>query len=47
MKENRGFTLVEVLTVLVILALIMVFAVPAILNVVNNSKKKSIWGIYR
>ncbi len=41
MKENRGFTLVEILAVIVVLALIMIFAIPAILNIVNQSKKKA------
>ncbi len=39
--NKKGFTLVELLAVIVILALIMVFAVPQILNVMNDSKKKN------
>lgn len=38
MKKN-GFTLVELLGVIVILAILLVVSVPIILNVVNNSKK--------
>lgn len=41
MKENKGFTLVELLAVIVILALIMLFAIPTILNTLNQSKKKA------
>lgn len=41
-KMNRkGFTLVELLAVIVVLAIVMVLAVPQILNQMNNSKKKS------
>ena len=36
--NNKGFTLVELLAVIVILALIMVIAIPNVLNTVNSSK---------
>ena len=38
MKKIRGFTLVELLAVIVILAIILVIAVPKIANVIENSK---------
>ena len=34
MKKRNGFTLVELLAVIVILAIILVIAVPKILNVI-------------
>ena len=42
MKEkNKGFTLVELLAVIVILALIGLIATPIILNVINDAKKQA------
>ena len=41
MKKKRGFTLVELLAVIVILAVILIIAVPRISEVINNSKKAS------
>ena len=41
MKNKKGFTLVEVLAVIVVLALLLVLAVPKILNVVENSDKNA------
>lgn len=41
MKRKKGFTLVELLAVIVILAVILVIAVPRITDVINNSKKAS------
>ena len=41
MKKKKGFTLVELLAVIVILAVILVIAVPRISEVINNSKKAS------
>ena len=38
MRNKKGFTLVELLAIIVILAVIMVIAVPKILDVVNGSK---------
>lgn len=40
-KNKKGFTLVELLAVIVVLAIIMVIAVPTILNNMNNAKIKS------
>ncbi len=41
MKKNKGFTLVELLAVIVILAIIALIATPAILRVIEDSRKKS------
>ena len=38
MKKKKGFTLIELLASLVILAFILVIAVPKIVNVIDNSK---------
>ena len=38
-KNNVGFTLVELLAIIVILAIIAVITVPIILNVIENSRK--------
>ncbi len=40
--RKKGFTLVELLAVIVVLALIMVFAVPSVMNTMNSAKKKSL-----
>ena len=40
-RKNRGFTLVELLAVIVILALIVLIATPIILNVINDAKKQA------
>ena len=37
MNKKNGFTLVELLAVIVILAVILVIAVPQIINVINES----------
>ena len=42
MKKKNGFTLVELLAVIVILAIILVIAVPKILNVIEETKKDSL-----
>ena len=42
--NNKGFTLIELLAVIVILAVVMGIATNAILNVMNDSKKKSLEG---
>ena len=39
--KNKGFTLVELLAVIVILAVISLIAVPMILGVVEESKKSA------
>ena len=41
MEKNKGFTLVELLAVIVILAIIMIIAIPAVLNTMETAKKKS------
>lgn len=41
MKKNKGFTLVELLAVIVILAIIMVIAIPAVLETMTSAKRKS------
>ena len=37
--KKKGFTLIELLAVIVILAVIAVIATPAVLNVIEDSKK--------
>ena len=41
MKKKNGFTLVELLAVIVILAVIMIIAIPSVLDTVTVSRKKS------
>lgn len=42
MKNNKkGFTLVELLAVIVILGVLLLIAVPAVSNIIDSSKKKS------
>lgn len=40
--KNKGFTLVELLAVIVILAIISLIAVPIVLNLINDSRQKSL-----
>ena len=40
-KNKKGFTLVELLAVMVVLALILVLVAPNVLNSMNNSKKNA------
>ena len=42
MKNKKGFTLVELLAVIVILAIILVIAVPKILTVIDDTRKESL-----
>ena len=42
MKKKNGFTLVELLAVIVILAIILVIAVPSIMNTIEDSRKGAI-----
>ena len=37
--KRKGFTLVELLAVIVILAVIALIATPAVLNIIEDSKK--------
>ena len=39
--EEKGFTLVELLAVIVILAIIMLIAIPAVLNSVDSARRKT------
>ena len=41
MKKKNGFTLVELLAVIVVLAIIMIIAIPSVLDVMNNARKQS------
>lgn len=41
MKKKNGFTLVELLAVIVVLALIMIIAIPSVLDVMNNARRHS------
>ena len=40
--NKKAFTLIELLAVIVILAIIAVIAVPLILNLINDTKTKSV-----
>ncbi|MCR5483563.1 MAG: DUF285 domain-containing protein [Bacilli bacterium] len=40
-KDNKGFTLVELLAVIVILAIIMLIAIPSVLNVMTTAKRQA------
>lgn len=39
MKDNKGFTLVELLAVIVILAIIMIIASPSMTNEIARNEK--------
>lgn len=41
MKNRKGFTLVELLAVIVILALVMVLAIPAVFTTLETAKRKT------
>ena len=41
-KNQKGFTLVELLAVIVILAIILIIAVPSITNIIDNAQKDSL-----
>ena len=41
-KQKNGFTLVELLAVIVILAIILVIAVPKVMDVINDAKKATL-----
>ena len=41
LKNEKGFTLVELLAVLVILAIILAIAIPSITSIVDSTKKSA------
>ena len=41
MKKNYGFTLVELLATIIILAILLLLAIPSVLASINSSKKKT------
>lgn len=41
LKNKKGFTLVELLAVIVILAIILAIAVPGISGIINNSRRSA------
>lgn len=41
-KKDKGFTLVEIIVVLVILAILAAFTIPTMLGFVNDAKKKAL-----
>ena len=41
MKKNKGFTLVELLAVIVVLAIIMIIAIPSVLDTLSTSRVRS------
>ena len=42
LKNEKGLTLIELLAVIVILAIVAAIAVPAIGNIINNSKDRAV-----
>ena len=42
-RNNKGFTLLELLAVIVILAIIMIIAIPAVSNTLEMTRKKSFY----
>ena len=43
--RKKGFTLIELLAVIVILAVIALIATPAVLNIIEDSKKAALAAI--
>ena len=43
LKNNKGFTLVEIIVVLVILAILAAIAVPAVLGYVDEAKTDTLY----
>ena len=41
MRKKNGFTLVELLAVIVVLAIIMIIAIPAVLDILANTRKNT------
>ena len=42
-KNNKGFTLVEVLLVIALLAVIVAITIPAVAQITDNSKRKAFY----
>lgn len=42
-KNNKGFTLVELLAVIIVLTLIMAIAIPSVLDTMNQARKESFY----
>lgn len=40
MEKNKGFTLVELLAVIAILVILVLIAIPSVVKLFNESKKK-------
>ena len=40
-KKGKGFTLVELLAVIVILAIVLIIAVPGVLSIINKTKNSA------
>ena len=47
MNKEKGFTLVELLAVIVILAIIMIIAIPSVLGTVETAKRKTMLEFYQ
>ena len=41
MKDRKGFTLVEILAVIIIVGIIMLIAIPAVTNYISDSRKSA------
>ena len=41
MKKNKGFTLVELLAVIVILAIVALVVIPVVMGVIKDARKKA------
>lgn len=39
-KNNKGFTLIELLAAIIVLGILMIYAVPTVLNLIDNNKEK-------
>lgn len=41
MKNNKAFTLIEILAVVIILSLLLIIAVPSVINIIKKSKERT------